>query len=268
MLAFIPITLLLSISPNLGIQQPRYSKVNFISEVSSVKAGSPFRVAFVIDLERGWHVYWSNPGDSGMPTSVVWKLPSGFTVSELQFPFPKAFNDAGIVSYGFENKAVILATITPPKNLSLNSKVEVEAEVKRLVCKDTCLPENSKHKLNLTVKQNPEWNTNSRSIITSAQSAIPTVKQGWSVKLLLKPAELVLSIKPGNLNLSDVNSAYFFPLNESLIQHSEPQRMTRKSGELELTIKRNTSSSAQTGKIQGVICLYMKNNKVETHLIK
>lgn len=266
--AFIPIALLLTLSTNLEIQQPRYSKVNFISEVSSIKAGSPFRVAFVIDLERGWHAYWSNPGDSGMPTSVIWKLPPGFTVSELQFPFPKAFNDAGIVSYGFENRAVILATVTPPKNLSLNSKVEIEAEVKRLVCKDTCLPENSKHKLNLTVQQNPEWNTSSRNIIATAQGAIPRVKQGWSVKSSIKPSELVLNIKPGNLNLAEVNSAYFFPLNENLIQHSEPQRMTRKSGELELTIKRNTSSSAQPGKIQGVVCLYLKNNRVETHLVK
>ncbi len=268
MYALIPMTLLLALSTNLEIQQPRYSKVNFISEVTSIKAGSPFRVAFVIDLERGWHVYWSNPGDSGMPTSVVWKLPYGFTVSELQFPFPKTFNDAGIVSYGFENRAVILATITPPKNLSLNSKVEIEAEVKRLVCKETCLPENSKHKLNLTVKQNPEWNASSRSIITSAQSAIPTVKQGWSVKSSLKSSEIVLLIKPGNLNLADVSSAYFFPLNENLIQHSEPQRMARKSGELELTIKRNTNSSAQAGKIQGVVCLYLKNNRVEAHLVK
>src|SRR5215469_1213783 len=28
-------------------------------------------------LEKGWHIYWINPGDSGQPPSFKWILPPG-----------------------------------------------------------------------------------------------------------------------------------------------------------------------------------------------
>jgi hypothetical protein len=28
-------------------------------------------------MEKGWHTYWRNPGDSGLPTTLDWKLPTG-----------------------------------------------------------------------------------------------------------------------------------------------------------------------------------------------
>ena len=53
-------------------------KVELLQEEQTVQPGRPFWVALHLDLEDGWHVYWKNPGDAGMPLKVEWNLPAGF----------------------------------------------------------------------------------------------------------------------------------------------------------------------------------------------
>ena len=38
---------------------------------------------------EGWHSYWKNPGDTGIPTEIDWQMPEGFHVGELRWPTPK-----------------------------------------------------------------------------------------------------------------------------------------------------------------------------------
>ena len=44
----------------------------------SVAAGEPLWVGLDLSLAPGWHSYWRTPGDSGLPTTIRWKLPEGF----------------------------------------------------------------------------------------------------------------------------------------------------------------------------------------------
>src|ERR1700735_1486374 len=39
----------------------------------------------------GWHIYWRNPGDSGLPTTIHWTLPAGFAAGDIQWPVPERF---------------------------------------------------------------------------------------------------------------------------------------------------------------------------------
>src|SRR5687767_14969805 len=52
-------------------------------DVSQVKPGDTFRVGVHFRMDPGWHVYWKNPGDSGLATEVSWDMP-GVTVGELR----------------------------------------------------------------------------------------------------------------------------------------------------------------------------------------
>src|SRR5690242_77174 len=90
-------------------------KATLLADVKSVKPGQPFTLAVLLKLEPGWHVYWKNPGESGMATSVTWKLPQGFKAGELNFPIPKQFGNSGdVIGYGYEDEVLLTATITPP----------------------------------------------------------------------------------------------------------------------------------------------------------
>src|SRR6185369_2276394 len=54
-------------------------KPQLLADVAAVQPGSTFTVGVLLDLAPGWHVYWTNPGDSGLAPTVKFKLPDGFT---------------------------------------------------------------------------------------------------------------------------------------------------------------------------------------------
>ena len=41
----------------------------------------------------GWHGYWLNPGDAGLPMDVKWQLPTGFSAGPLRYPVPTRLDD-------------------------------------------------------------------------------------------------------------------------------------------------------------------------------
>jgi len=73
-----------------------------LADVDSVKAGKTFNLGVLLKIKPGWHVYWKNPGDSGMATKVNWKLPQGFEAGELRFPVPTRFVQPGdVITFGY-----------------------------------------------------------------------------------------------------------------------------------------------------------------------
>ena len=53
-------------------------KVELLAEPAAIMPGEPFTVGIKLSMKEHWHTYWRNPGDSGEPTQVTWKLPQGF----------------------------------------------------------------------------------------------------------------------------------------------------------------------------------------------
>ena len=132
---------LASLAPLVAAQPDDHpAKVELLANVASIKPGEPFIVGIRFTMQPHWHVYWLNPGDSGMPPQVKWKLPEGFTVSELQFPVPKKFEQPGdMVGYGYEDEVLLTATVTPPKELKQGTAVPIAADVSWMVCQEMCL---------------------------------------------------------------------------------------------------------------------------------
>jgi len=119
--------------------------VSLAASVSVVKPGDAFEVALVFEVADGWHIYWKNPGDSGAPPQVAWRLPEGFTAGDLRFPPPHRMEsgpeDFRLVTYALEGQVVLLATMTAPASLPPSGTVTIGAEVTTLVCREQCLME-------------------------------------------------------------------------------------------------------------------------------
>ncbi|MCE2657691.1 MAG: hypothetical protein LW854_05500, partial [Rubrivivax sp.] len=47
-----------------------------------VAPGQPIWLGLKIEHAPHWHTYWRNPGDSGLPTTLQFELPAGFSVGE------------------------------------------------------------------------------------------------------------------------------------------------------------------------------------------
>jgi thiol:disulfide interchange protein DsbD len=98
-----------------------------------------FLVGVHLQIESGWHIYWKYPGDAGLATSVKWELPDGFAVSDLLWPTPIGFEQAGqIQGFGYEEEVVLLAQVTPPPGWAASAMIG--AEVRWLACETTCVP--------------------------------------------------------------------------------------------------------------------------------
>ena len=101
--------------------------------------GRVARVGALFRLDPGWHLYWRNPGEAGLPTRVRWQVDGG-EVGPLAWPAPEVFRDAeaGVTSYGYEGSVLLaseLVRLAPP-----SGPRAVRVETDFLVCKDQCIP--------------------------------------------------------------------------------------------------------------------------------
>jgi len=100
------------------------------------------RIGVFFKIEPGWHLYWKNSGDAGLPTRINWTLPQDWSLGEAQWPVPKTFLEGGnIYTLGYKNEVLLFANVfAPPTEQISSQKVVFSAAVEFLVCKDICIP--------------------------------------------------------------------------------------------------------------------------------
>jgi DsbC/DsbD-like thiol-disulfide interchange protein len=132
-------------------------RASILADVSAIEPGKPFTVGVQLKLAPSWHVYWINPGDSGIATKVTFDLPEGFSAGEVMYPVPHRFDLAGgLTSYGYADEVMLLATITPPKDLKVGADVAIKAKVGWLVCQENCIKGDAKVNVALKASANSE----------------------------------------------------------------------------------------------------------------
>ncbi len=101
--------------------------------------GRVARVGALFQLDPGWHLYWRNPGDAGLPTRVSWHVDGGL-LGPLAWPAPEVFRDAeaGITSYGYSGTVLLASDLVRLDKPGGPRAVRVETDF--LICKDQCIP--------------------------------------------------------------------------------------------------------------------------------
>jgi DsbC/DsbD-like thiol-disulfide interchange protein len=100
----------------------------------------------------GWHGYWLNPGDAGLPMRVEWRLPPGFAVGPLRYPVPSRLEIANLMNYVYERDYAVLVRLKVPADA--RGTVPIRAEAHWLACTDKiCVPEQGELALDLPVAQ-------------------------------------------------------------------------------------------------------------------
>jgi len=114
-------------------------EARFYVESDTVQPGQKFRLGVLLSLDRGWHVYWRNSGQSGIPTKLVWSI-DGAEVGPIQWPFPEVFREADgfITTYGYAHEVLLLqdAVFAP----DVHGEIEALIDAEFLVCEVQCIP--------------------------------------------------------------------------------------------------------------------------------
>ena len=135
--ADLPASAVASSAPDQG--KPRVEGALLV-DVTQVKPGDTFRAGVRFRLDPGWHIYWKNPGDSGLETEVAWDTP-GSTVGPLKWPFPDTFrtSDGFITTYGYDDQAILVADVKASEDVT-SGALTLSAAVEALVCEVHCIP--------------------------------------------------------------------------------------------------------------------------------
>ena len=113
-------------------------------------AGGEVELAIHMRPEPGWHGYWLNPGDAGLPMDVRWQLPKGYAVDALRYPVPTRLRVAGIMNYVFERDYAVLVRLSVPAGAK--GTVPIRALAHWLACTDKiCVPEQGELGLDLPI---------------------------------------------------------------------------------------------------------------------
>lgn len=186
-------------------------------------AGGEVELAIHMRPAPGWHGYWQNPGDAGLPMDVQWHLPSGFSVAPLRYPIPTRLEIAGLMNYVYEQDYALLARLKVPAGA--HGTIPIRADAHWLACTDKiCVPEKGQLLLDLSVGSGTPNRAQFDAWRQALPQPIPTVGHfavaGDKLRLGIP---LPASVK--------VDHPYVFPLTDGPVDYDAKQDF-RRSGDL------------------------------------
>ena len=132
-----------------GFAQARGIEPELVAE-GAAPPGGQVDLAIHMRPAPGWHGYWLNPGDAGLPMNVKWQLPGGFSAGPLRYPVPSRLEIAGLMNYVYERDYAVLVRLNVPQNARGN--VPIRAALRWLACTDKiCVPEQGELSLDIAV---------------------------------------------------------------------------------------------------------------------
>ncbi|MEO0515278.1 MAG: protein-disulfide reductase DsbD domain-containing protein [Planctomycetota bacterium] len=140
-------------SSNAAVRDGRV-EAELISKHTALVPGETALLGLRLTMDEGWHTYWSNPGDSGMATSITWNLPEGFAAHGIDWPAPDYYDVGGLASYAYEGQILLPVRIDVPKDIT-GDEVTLKATADWLVCKEQCEPGTADLAITLPVASTP-----------------------------------------------------------------------------------------------------------------
>ncbi len=210
---------------------------------SHATPGSGTDLAILMRTSPGWHGYWLNPGDAGLPMEVEWTLPPGWKVEPLRYPVPHKLLVAGIVNHVFESDYAVLTRIVPA---AAPTGGRINAKMRWLACTDKiCVPEQGEVSIDVPTSgmaaPDPRFDDWLR--------ALPR-PLGSKAQFALRPKTIDLAIPlPASVAVDD---AYFFPADDGPIDYAAPQTVRRTGDRLIVELGRREGAPST---INGVLAI-------------
>ena len=192
------------------------SRIEILTESTSITPGDELLIGFKFTLNPGWHTYWENPGDAGEGASIKWNLPNDVSASEILWPGPQRIPVEPLMTFGYEDEVVLLtkiytseATIVP---LNLN------ALVSWYTCKEICIPQEAE--VSIPIKLGDKTPSVSKAILDQTLEEVPIQFEGTYRVQRLEDSYIL----QGQLeNQDQYDSIYFFPKDYGLTDYTKDQ---------------------------------------------
>jgi thiol:disulfide interchange protein len=240
-------------------------KADLVSQATSIAPGQTIHLALTQDIQKGWHTYWRNSGDSGEATVITWTLPAGWTAGDIIWAPPSREPTGPLMNYGYHGQVLLPVAITAPRDAHPGQTVTLQADAQFLVCADLCVPEDARLSITLPVTAapggpDPAWGGR----IAQALDAAPK-GDGLTAATSKDPKALKLAVVGAPLKGLDKADAYFFPFKANLIDHARPQAIERGPDGLTLTLALSATPPADSEYAQVAGVLELAGKAYEIH---
>ncbi len=228
-------------------------EAELVPERTAFVPGQPTTVALRLKMADGWHTYWQNPGDSGLPTTIAWKLPPDMAVGPIQWPAPHALPAGPLVNYGYEGEVLLLVDLQVAADAKPGTTRTLSAKVEWLVCRETCIPEDVQLELVLPVSERadayPQWGNQ----IAATRAALPQPAKGWLFAARGEGNKVVVTAT-APAGAAAPGDVHFFPFQEGRIEPAGKQTFVRDpNGTFVLTLPVSYQLAPDFKRVAGVL---------------
>ncbi|NBO17864.1 MAG: hypothetical protein EBV03_01300 [Proteobacteria bacterium] len=244
------------------------STMSLVAEPSVITRGQQsFRAAVLIAPKKGWHIYWENPGDSGLAPTLEWQLPQGFTAGSIDWPPPSQLNEGELATYSYEEPTLLPVTIITPAELKADTAtLKVKADI--LVCKDICVPESAELDITLPVSDRTAKPSASVHLFEQHDKIRPQPVEKMG-HYSADADNITLGMPLAALGLGEedrIHIAHFYAREQNVVKYAAAQQYGTENGELTITIPRAEGGQAPEA-LSGILTVMTRGNDARAYNI-
>jgi thiol:disulfide interchange protein DsbD len=114
-------------------------QAELVVDAADLQPGQTVRVGVLFEMDPGWHVYWRNSGESGLPTELDWDFEQA-EVGPIRWPVPEVFqeSDGFLTTFGYQDEVLLTSeAVVAPRKVG-RARIDVVADF--VTCNIGCIP--------------------------------------------------------------------------------------------------------------------------------
>jgi thiol:disulfide interchange protein DsbD len=225
-----------------------HAEAELVAAADAIVPGRPLDVGLVIRHDPHWHTYWRVPGDSGLPTTIDWKLPAGFAAGPIEWPVPKRLPIGPLMNFGYEGELLLPVRLTVPADVAPGQTVQLKARADWLICKEVCIPGGADLQLTLPVRAEAAPSAIA-PLFASTRAQVPQPTTLDAASATIDGARVRLAFKPA----APLRQLEFFPIEEARIEPAAAQALRAEADGTALYLTAAQPVAAEFTRLKGVL---------------
>lgn len=243
-----------------------HAYVELVSDHKVVTPGQTVRLALHLELAEGWHVYWQNAGDSGLPSEIYWDDGFDPQVTDFDWPAPHPQPLDTLMNYGYEDELILPFELTIPEDAV--GEYQLRGTGSFLICENICIPEDAPISVFLEIGDVPELNPSTRALFERVDAQLPMAMDG-EARIDRSGAPWKLSLKSAAVRAAfdaEIASARFYPLDHQILH---PPKQPVSLGPDGVTLELQESPGrGEEGTLEGVLVVEdIDHNRISFELV-
>ncbi len=230
---------------------PNHMRASLLAE-GSVQPGQVVTLALLMQPEKGWHGYWSNPGDAGYGLALNWTVPTGVQPGAMQFPVPQTLLIQGLMNHVYEHDYAVLVPLTIPPSARRGTVLPIKVKAQWLVCtEEICVPERAELTGTVTVAADLASAGPNDARFEGWRAALPApLDRAGTFGMASKALRIALPFPAA----AALENPHVFLSTEGLADYAAPQRFFRKDDTLVIEVPLAKSPRAAQ-QVEGVLAM-------------